>query len=386
MKPNVIKRFIHLTALGALVLTGGAGQNPADRLGQPTPVSLIALGTSPHRERPKAPRAYPILLPLMDSGRLSPHRLLQLLDRDPGDVLTEMKDIAAFNSDCVELSGIDQPDPPDSIDVQHYDIEIHEVDDANQFFRATTTILFTTLRSLDRFDLRMIKLEATSVAVSVDNNPYAPVSYALADSVLHVAAPAALNPGAQVRVRITYQGSDPGCVSTSGIFSGLVFAIGGGGFPTNGIHTFSEPSYGPYWFPSNDNPADKATFRITVTVPQGLVGSASGVLVESVQENGLDKLTWEISRPTSTYLAAFYLGDYVKLEATAPDGTPLEYFTYPNLVNQTLADFESWVQTRHDQIVVYFGHLRWIWKRTRATLYCGSYLGVGHRVFTAFKQ
>ena len=44
----------------------------------------------------------------------------------------------------------------------------------------------------------------------------------------------------------------------------------------DGAFVVGEPQGSPGWFPSNDNPRDKATYDIAVTVPDGLTAMATG--------------------------------------------------------------------------------------------------------------
>jgi aminopeptidase N len=43
----------------------------------------------------------------------------------------------------------------------------------------------------------------------------------------------------------------------------------------------------------------------------------------------------------STYLAAFSFSDYVKLTDTSSEGVPLEYFVFPELVDEAIAEFQN---------------------------------------------
>ena len=52
-----------------------------------------------------------------------------------------------------------------------------------------------------------------------------------------------------------------------------------GWVPTaDGAFVVGEPQGAPGWFPANDNPQDKATFDMAITVPDGLTALGNGVL------------------------------------------------------------------------------------------------------------
>lgn len=322
-----------ITILGGLLallsLGGAAGRRP--ELG-PTPASRIAAPT-PVETAPRRSPGLPLLMPFFESGRLTPDEAIDLLDRPVDQVFQRLSGLPLqFQSDCVEVASLDAPDVPDSIDVLHYDIEILEVDETVESVRGRTTVSFTPLKRLYSADLHLAAVEVTALDVFQDG-AFQPAIYTHVDSVLHVRIPESV-PGDTLRIRVTHFDDDPTCTSVKGLLSGVDFT------PV-GVHTFAEPSYARHWFPAHDVPWDKATVRLAVNAPPGRVASASGVLVETGMVNGQERSVWEIDKPISTYLIAFYLQDYVKLETSTPGGVALEYFTYDYLVDATWIDFKN---------------------------------------------
>ncbi len=305
----------------------------ADRNG-PRPASLIAADPGTAEPRPPRPDALSVLMPWIEQGTLTPNDLQDLLDRSVAHVLdTRGRLTPAFDSECVELLDLDRPVAPDLIDVQHYDIEVLEIDEATETYRGITTVTLVGNQALTSLDLNLADLVVTNVEIAADTG-FGPVGYTHQDSVLHVGDFSTIPAGQLLRVRVAYDGLQSTCLSGKGIFSGVVYT-------SEGVHTFAEPTYSQHWFPCHDVPWDKATVTLTVTAPAGRVASASGSLVSTTRVNGLDKTTWEITDPVSTYLVAFYLSDYVLIEDTAPDGTALEYFTFSDLVDKTVIDFQN---------------------------------------------
>jgi aminopeptidase N len=86
----------------------------------------------------------------------------------------------------------------------------------------------------------------------------------------------------------------------------------------------SEPIGAATWFPSNDVPTDKATFRFAITVRDGLTAAANGELVSS-EGNGDGSLTWvwEMDDPMATYLATVVIDEFTILREDGPDGIEL---------------------------------------------------------------
>ena len=89
--------------------------------------------------------------------------------------------------------------------------------------------------------------------------------------------------------------------------------------------THSEAEFARYWFPCYDNPNDKFTSEVLLTVPKGFRVISNGKLV-SEQENG-DAVTfhWKEELPHPSYLTSFVAGKFgeVKQEAEA---VQLQYY------------------------------------------------------------
>jgi aminopeptidase N len=79
---------------------------------------------------------------------------------------------------------------------------------------------------------------------------------------------------------------------------------------TDGVLVAGQPDGAPTWFPCNDHPADKATYRTTVRTESGYSVVANGVLVS--QQQGSSRTTWvyEQAEPMATYLATVQIGRY----------------------------------------------------------------------------
>jgi aminopeptidase N len=124
-------------------------------------------------------------------------------------------------------------------------------------------------------------------------------------------------------------------------------------FPENGqngsLYAISEPDGARYWYPCNDHPRDKAIFRFELGVPEGLLGAANGVLLDSregvpaVFEDGTDGdiFVWEHNHPMATYLATVVVGEYELLQSRSPDGIALRHAVFPHQVGSFTAQEET---------------------------------------------
>ncbi len=101
----------------------------------------------------------------------------------------------------------------------------------------------------------------------------------------------------------------------------------------NTIYILSEPDGARYWFPNNDHPRDKATYRFEITVPEGMTAVANGRLIS--QEN--NTFIWEHNYPMASYLATVAVGDYERIETLSPTGIPVRDYVF----SDSRAEFEQ---------------------------------------------
>lgn len=107
-----------------------------------------------------------------------------------------------------------------------------------------------------------------------------------------------------------------------------------GDFSTNGwtttedgdTWTMQEPTGAHSWYAVNDQPADKATYDITISVPSPRVGVANGELVSRTDTAGVTTTRWVMDRPMASYLATIATGEYAVSEAVSASGVPLSYW------------------------------------------------------------
>ncbi|MDN4615279.1 M1 family metallopeptidase [Leifsonia sp. F6_8S_P_1B] len=107
---------------------------------------------------------------------------------------------------------------------------------------------------------------------------------------------------------------------------------------TDGVIVAAQPSGAPSWFPCNDHPADKASYRIRVTTEEAYTVRATGELIDHAVSGGRGRWVFERPEPTATYLAAVQIGRYV-VEPRRAAGVDW-VIAYPApLARRVLADF-----------------------------------------------
>ena len=87
----------------------------------------------------------------------------------------------------------------------------------------------------------------------------------------------------------------------------------------DGFFLVSQPNGAHTLFPSNDHPTDKATFRVRLTAPSGMLGVATGERVaQTANEDGTTTTTWESVDPVATHVLGMGVGRWSILEADPP--------------------------------------------------------------------
>ena len=78
----------------------------------------------------------------------------------------------------------------------------------------------------------------------------------------------------------------------------------------DGAIALGEPRGSPAWFPCNDHPTDKASFRIAITTPRPAMGISNGRLVDRRRTKRKITTVWEETGPMATYLALAAIGRF----------------------------------------------------------------------------
>jgi aminopeptidase N len=175
-------------------------------------------------------------------------------------------------------------------DVAHYGLTL-DYDRASGRLDATAVISARATQSLTRFDLDLRGFDISLLLV--DGRP---ASHRRAGQELIVTPREGLKKGRDFTVIVRYAGVPEVITDPDESIEGWV--------PTaDGAFVVGEPQGAPGWFPSNDNPQDKATFDEAITVPDGITALGNGVLVTRFSHRGRTTWVWHESDPMATYLA-----------------------------------------------------------------------------------
>jgi aminopeptidase N len=134
---------------------------------------------------------------------------------------------------------------------------------------------------------------------------------------LRITPAAPIPDGQTFAVAVAYSGTPPVVTDPDGSTEGFLQT-------SDGAIVVCEPMGSMGWFPNNDHPSDKATFKLSMTVPSGLTVVGNGTL-ESSEESGATRTwVWRESHPMATYLATATTGAFTVSESD-PAGAPHLY-------------------------------------------------------------
>ncbi|MBY8866615.1 M1 family metallopeptidase [Streptomyces sennicomposti] len=233
----------------------------------------------------------------------------------PG-VLAAASVLLAIPASAASLSpgapGIGDPYYPDygngGYDVSHYDLRL-KYQPATDELEGTATISARTTQDLSSFDLDFL-LDVSEVRVNGTKAAFTTSG----QHELVVTPKTPLAKGTAVTVVVRYSGVP----STKSAY----------GFTTwhrtpDGAVAADEPEAAWWWFPSNDHPSDKATYDVSVAVPDGTQAISNGTLQATSSQLGWTRYSWRQNKPQATYLATLALGKFDITTGVSEGGVPV---------------------------------------------------------------
>ncbi|MCW2871797.1 MAG: peptidase [Streptomyces oryziradicis] len=193
-------------------------------------------------------------------------------------------------------------------DVSHYDLRL-KYQPATDELEGTATLLATPTQGLTRFNLDFA-LDVSEVRVNGLKAAFAFTG----EQELEITPATPLAKGKQATIVVRYSGI-PSQVQRYGFTSWQRT-------PDGGVAA-NEPEAAWWWFPSNDHPLDKATYDVSVLVPDGDQAISNGVLVSSSSRAGWTRYNWRENKPQATYLATLAVGKFDVTTGTSEGGVPI---------------------------------------------------------------
>ncbi|SDM35109.1 Peptidase family M1 [Streptomyces sp. cf386] len=173
---------------------------------------------------------------------------------------------------------------------------------------ATATLKICTTQALTRLSLDALGLDIRAVRVGGRTATFEQV-----DEKLRITPARTLPAKAWVTVRVEYSADPRRDLAHTGWVD-----------TPDGFAVCCQPNSAHTVFPCNDHPSDKADFSFRLTVPSGLRGVATGLLVRTETLSGdRTAYTYRSREPMATELVQITVGDYVVKDRQGPHGLPL---------------------------------------------------------------
>ncbi len=191
----------------------------------------------------------------------------------------------------------------------------------------TARLQLQTTQRLARFSLDLLGLAAG--AVRIDGRR---AEFRQSQGKLRITPAIPIEAGAIVEVEIEYGGAPKPRRSRWGPIGWEEL--------DNGVLVASQPSGAPTWFPCNDHPSDKASYRIRFETDAAYTVVANGELLEHRVVGGQGVWVYEQREPTASYLLTVQIGRYAR-RRFAFDGVDCAVF-FPRLLDRAVrADFSA---------------------------------------------
>nr|WP_279671567.1 M1 family metallopeptidase [Flexivirga meconopsidis] len=193
-----------------------------------------------------------------------------------------------------------------SYTVRHYDLDLDYALESNSLKgRAVLTI-----EALE--PVRQLTLDLHALNVVKVTGPKAG-RHTHRGGRLNIRLTEEVSPGETTTLTVTYRGV-PRTVPDK---------IGDAGWEelTDGVIVASQPGGAPSWFPCNDRPDAKSTYRLAITVANDYLVVAGGERTDLRRRAGRTTWTYEQRNPMATYLATVQIGRYD--EIALPGSVPL---------------------------------------------------------------
>ncbi|GAA2203106.1 M1 family metallopeptidase [Sinomonas flava] len=185
--------------------------------------------------------------------------------------------------------------------VAHYDLEL-AIRLASNRLSGRARLRSTARDRLETVVLSLAGLRATKVQV----NGAKPAKTSQRADELRITPSAPIAKGQDFHLEIRYEGNpEP--------VDGLWGEVGWEEL-SDGVLVSGQPVGAPTWFPCNDHPSQKSTFRITATADAGYRVVSNGLLVGHRRKASRETWAYEVHEPMAPYLATLVIGRYQFLE------------------------------------------------------------------------
>ncbi|MBL0183225.1 MAG: M1 family metallopeptidase [Chitinophagaceae bacterium] len=288
--------------------------------------------------------------------------------------------IAAFSSTAQNLKSGGRLKPEQAImDIRHYTVAL-DVDPAQKTINGYTEIdlNLSQATNLLLFDF-WHGLTVSQVWVNGKTNNFTHGNDDLIRSNVQQQLPVG-----KVKVKIAYGGT-PGVAERAPWTGGFQWAKDSKGNPWIAITCQGEGA--KIYFPCKDHPSDEPNegADMIITVPEGLVVAAPGLLQKVTTKKGKSTYHWKTNYTISNYCIVFNVAKYkvAKRIYTTCDGNkvPMEYYVLEENLDKAEKLLDIFEQTCRIQ-EKYFGEYPWVKERIAASE--TPHLGMEHQTNIAY--
>jgi aminopeptidase N len=196
-------------------------------------------------------------------------------------------------------------------DAQDYQLDLSYNPDTDRL-DGRVVIAAKATQNLSRFNLDLQGMEVAGVEVNGR-----PATFVRDSQELMITPPVGLPQGRSFTVAVRYGGVP------QPLGGPIVFGQPYGFLPTDdGAFVATVPNAASTWFPSNDHPSDKARYRITVTVPEGLFAASNGKLVGRTTAGGRSTFVWSETSPMAPSSVTATIGRFNVQQGVTASGIP----------------------------------------------------------------
>jgi len=215
-------------------------------------------------------------------------------------------------------------------DVEHYNITLAVEPEKNEI-AGTTTLEARALQRLRSINFELQGLTIESIRVNEET-----ATYSRQGNEVTIIPASPLPAGRPFTIEISYYGSPEPGLSRSGIGR-----MGWLHHENGTINVLSEPDGASSWFPVNDHPRDKASYRFEISVPEPWNVAATGVLREVIETGSSIRYIWEMEAPMASYLASINIDRYTLEEGQGPHGIKMRNYFPPGYPEDLKSNFDA---------------------------------------------
>jgi aminopeptidase N len=217
-------------------------------------------------------------------------------------------------------------------DVLHYDLDL-AADPVANTLRGTAKLSIKAISELNKFQLDLHCLGVDKVTVDGD-----PAGFSQTKDKLTIEPKHALPDGRLFEVVVTYAGT-PKPITDPTTPGEDVLPLGWLRFETS-TNALSAPVGASSFFPSNDEPTDRATYSISVSVPKPYIAVANGLQTKTDDLGGSRRFHYKMAQPMTTWLATVQISKFRVIDQKAA-GIPVLHYVTKNVTDAQIDEFSK---------------------------------------------